>query len=84
MKKHQPQVIEASKEEPRFPEIYLFLKRCKAVVGGVTGAPENHHLYAGQLMLEHSMPDTPIFLGGNIGPCLSSKWTGYPKMPGGA
>ena len=72
MKKHQPQVIEAKQRGAEIStEIYLFLKRCKAVVGGVTGsAGKTTTCMLVKLMLEHSMPDTPIFLGGNIGPVL--------------
>lgn len=72
MKKHQPQVIEARKRGAKIStEIDLFLKRCKAPVAGITGsAGKTTTCKLVGLMLEHSMPCTPVLVGGNIGPVL--------------
>ncbi|HHT84366.1 MAG: UDP-N-acetylmuramoyl-L-alanine--D-glutamate ligase [Bacillota bacterium] len=81
MIKHQPQVIEAKKRGAEIStEIDLFLKRCKAVVGGITGsAGKTTTCMLAKLMLEQSMPGTPVFLGGNIGPVLIEKVDEIPE-----
>ncbi|HOA70805.1 MAG: UDP-N-acetylmuramoyl-L-alanine--D-glutamate ligase [Firmicutes bacterium] len=81
MKKHQPQVIEARKRGAKIStEIDLFLKRCKAPVAGITGSAgkTTTSMLVGR-MLERSMPGTPVYVGGNIGPVLIEKVDEIPE-----
>lgn len=72
MRKNQPEVMEAKRRGAFIStEIALFLRRCKAKVGGVTGSAGKTTTSALAFsMLKHSFPGRPILLGGNIGSVL--------------
>lgn len=75
MKKHQPQILRAKENGSVIStEIALFLERCKARVGGVTGsAGKTTSSTLAGLMLRESLPGTDVYVGGNIGSVLIEK-----------
>ncbi len=81
MKKHDPQITEARRKGALIStEIDLFLRRCKGVIGGITGsAGKTTTSTLTGLMLRESMPGTQVFVGGNIGPVLIDKVDEIPE-----
>ncbi len=81
MKKHLPEIVQARRKGAVIStEIDLFLKRCKAVVGGITGsAGKTTTSMLTKLMVEQSMPDGQILVGGNIGSVLIEKVDELPE-----
>ena len=61
-------------------EIALFLERCKASVAGVTGsAGKTTTSTLAGMMLKESFPDTPVYVGGNIGAVLIEEVDSIPE-----
>lgn len=81
MRKNQPKVLEAKKRGAFIStEIALFLQRCKAKVGGVTGsAGKTTSSTLAFSMLKHSLPKREILLGGNVGSVLIEKVDDIPE-----
>lgn len=72
MKKHLPQIVEARVRGAVISnETALFLERCKAAVSAVTGsAGKTTTCTLVGRMLRESLPETPVYVGGNIGTVL--------------
>lgn len=75
MKKGLPEIVKAKEAGAIIStETALFLERCKARVAGVTGsAGKTTTSTLVGLMLRESLPETPVYVGGNIGEVLIEK-----------
>lgn len=81
MKKNKPQILRAKKNGAVIStEIALFLERCRARIGGVTGSAgkTTASTLSGQ-MLRESLPGTKVYVGGNIGSVLIEKVDEIPE-----
>jgi UDP-N-acetylmuramoylalanine--D-glutamate ligase len=81
MKKNLPEIQRARARGAVISnEIALFLERCKARVAGVTGsAGKTTTCTLAGMMLEESLPGTPVYVGGNIGAVLIEEVDAIPQ-----
>lgn len=81
IKKSLPEIMEARAAGAVIStETALFIERCKAPVAGVTGsAGKTTTSTLTGIMLEESLPGTPVLVGGNIGEVLIEKVDSLPE-----